>query len=676
VEPGSDEEEEEEEMGSSTPSAENSDKNIMSMLCVSMESVDQVGRRERFMQSNFESLSGGDDQSMTSATTNSISNAWREGSAHQRNAGTIAAARQMRDAEQNRRREELQRRIEETRMKLQNIGYRSMKGSQSINDLSSFPEAGPGTSTLPRTARGKDATAGQRKPRPKSLYISAVTNSMTNSTKTYDLQHNTSARFSGSESEEVCPLVSGCDTSIVGLSVLGALSTSAPIVTGNSTFESSTNRVETVNKDQANNGSDSDDTLHGDLGSSSGFVGSSNLSSVSSVTEFKLNSPCANFPMTVSPLCYRTGSGISSIVSSSNKLSSVLSSSYAKEEAFPPSSIRKSDDKPSSGEEFSDDSLAESPGKRNRVSRRLKELAKQIDEEDSLAHVDSLADEAFIDSIVPDKVPCLPWMSHEIIELDSLFPNKPLREVEVDSLEPNCAVKENLEMKLNEINAKIETIETIQLRKELDKLKHEIVALSCSESTSSPSRARWTKKDIEIATDDLSNNREMSFSYENMAPLLSSRRTSAESTDSSSTLSVSTGNLAITDHPLPKKATHPSPIPSFPRISMKKEKHVSGFRELVEHSGAVGVTSMWIAAPIKPKIHSRLTNNTNATNIPRINIRDNGTLNKKLQIQTVLPNKAEGSVLACEVSFIQIIQFDRFLSTNFLDSCFGICLME
>jgi len=167
VEPGSDEEEDEEEMGSSTPSAENSDKNIMSMLCVSMESVDQVGRRERFMQSNFESLSGGDDQSLnstTNSTTNSISNAWREGSAHQRNAGTIAAARQMRDAEQNRRREELQRRIEETRMKLQNIGYRSMKGSQSINDLSSFPETGSGTSTLPRAARAEEtSTPGAKK---------------------------------------------------------------------------------------------------------------------------------------------------------------------------------------------------------------------------------------------------------------------------------------------------------------------------------------------------------------------------------------------------------------------------------------------------------------------------------------------------------------------------------
>merc|ERR1719397_500253 len=146
---GSEEEEEDEEC--STPSAENSDRNMASMLCVSMESVEQVGRRERFLQSTFESLSGGEELSPNSANSNSIS-------AQQRNAGTIAAARQTRDADQNRRREELQRRIEETRQKLQNIGYRSMKGSQSINDLSSFPEAGSAaTSTLPRPSRADEA---------------------------------------------------------------------------------------------------------------------------------------------------------------------------------------------------------------------------------------------------------------------------------------------------------------------------------------------------------------------------------------------------------------------------------------------------------------------------------------------------------------------------------------
>ena len=60
------------------------------------------------------------------------------GSALQRNAATIARAQSLRDADQNKRREELQARIEKTRLKLQNIGYQSMlKGSQSISDLTS-----------------------------------------------------------------------------------------------------------------------------------------------------------------------------------------------------------------------------------------------------------------------------------------------------------------------------------------------------------------------------------------------------------------------------------------------------------------------------------------------------------------------------------------------------------
>ena len=60
------------------------------------------------------------------------------GSALQRNAATIARAQSLRDADQNKRREELQKRIEQTRLKLQNIGYQSMlKGSSSISDLTS-----------------------------------------------------------------------------------------------------------------------------------------------------------------------------------------------------------------------------------------------------------------------------------------------------------------------------------------------------------------------------------------------------------------------------------------------------------------------------------------------------------------------------------------------------------
>ena len=82
-----------------------------------------VGRRERFMQSNFESLStaGDIDVSGNHLTNNSISNQYREGSAVQRNAVTIARAQSLRDSNQNRRREELQKRIEETRKKLQTV---------------------------------------------------------------------------------------------------------------------------------------------------------------------------------------------------------------------------------------------------------------------------------------------------------------------------------------------------------------------------------------------------------------------------------------------------------------------------------------------------------------------------------------------------------------------------
>ncbi len=97
----------------------------------SSENVDLVGRRERFLKSNFESLSGAEDaarggggpSSGADPHNNSISNQYRENgpNALQRNARTIARAQSFRDDEQNRRREELQRRIEETRKKLQNV---------------------------------------------------------------------------------------------------------------------------------------------------------------------------------------------------------------------------------------------------------------------------------------------------------------------------------------------------------------------------------------------------------------------------------------------------------------------------------------------------------------------------------------------------------------------------
>ena len=78
------------------------------------------------MKSNFESLSGVDD--LPSNNSNhpnnmSISNRYRESgsSALKRNAATIARAQSFRDNEQNKRREMLQKRIEETRKKLQEV---------------------------------------------------------------------------------------------------------------------------------------------------------------------------------------------------------------------------------------------------------------------------------------------------------------------------------------------------------------------------------------------------------------------------------------------------------------------------------------------------------------------------------------------------------------------------
>ena len=59
-------------------------------------------------------------------SSKSISNRYREtGSAVERNATTIARAQSFRDQEQNQRRELLQKRIEETRRKLQDVSTAS-----------------------------------------------------------------------------------------------------------------------------------------------------------------------------------------------------------------------------------------------------------------------------------------------------------------------------------------------------------------------------------------------------------------------------------------------------------------------------------------------------------------------------------------------------------------------
>ncbi|CAG2054812.1 unnamed protein product, partial [Timema podura] len=121
---------EDDDEDASTPSAETGERNLLSMLSISTESLDFVGKREKFLKNTFESLSGTEVD------------ADRNNDTAARNVAVINATKQTRsDNETSSKREELQRRIEETRRKLQSVGYRSnLKTSQSISDLSRIPE--------------------------------------------------------------------------------------------------------------------------------------------------------------------------------------------------------------------------------------------------------------------------------------------------------------------------------------------------------------------------------------------------------------------------------------------------------------------------------------------------------------------------------------------------------
>lgn len=131
---GSQESEDDEQ--ASTPSGDNSERN-MAALTISSESLDVISHREKFLKNTFESLSGAEMENETSPNTGKRSISSQHLGSGSRNSNVIQATRHTRDTENMRKREELQRRIEETRRKLQSVGYRSnLKTSQSIQDLS------------------------------------------------------------------------------------------------------------------------------------------------------------------------------------------------------------------------------------------------------------------------------------------------------------------------------------------------------------------------------------------------------------------------------------------------------------------------------------------------------------------------------------------------------------
>ncbi|XP_075219511.1 WD repeat domain 62 isoform X2 [Lycorma delicatula] len=132
---GSQESEEDETV--STPTGEHN-IGVAASLSASSETLDLFSHREKFLKNTFESLSGPemDKEPISNSGKRSISS--QHLGSGPRNSNVIMAARHAKnDAETTKKREELQRRIEETRRKLQSVGYRSnLKSSQSIQDLS------------------------------------------------------------------------------------------------------------------------------------------------------------------------------------------------------------------------------------------------------------------------------------------------------------------------------------------------------------------------------------------------------------------------------------------------------------------------------------------------------------------------------------------------------------
>ena len=376
-----------------------------------------------------------------------------------------------------------------------------------------------------------------------------------------------------------------------------------------------------------------DTTLLGDLGcsSSSGCVGSSDMSSSVPSTNtmsssapnnntFQLNSPCANFPMSVSCDSYHSGPG-----------------------SMPPVQDPDLPDE----DEFSEDSLleSESPRKRKRVTKSLVDVAQHLACEDSLANLDSL-------------VAATPGLG----EADSLT-------MAVDSLDPGslgggpagagspASVREQLARKISDINAQIKQVEARQLLAELASLEREVLSVSLTPSPgpSPGARPRWTVTNIEIACEDLSGNSVQSYSEAGSVTTL----------DTASTVSGPSELELELDPPVPRKATLPAPVPNLAKLQARRSGGCSapaGTRPLVEHSGAVGVTSMWIPAAdsprpvtgkpplaVRPKIQSKskMTSGSGSNKaVQRTSSRDQkAAIGKKLQIETILPNKtrAEGS---------------------------------
>ncbi|XP_063898823.1 mitogen-activated protein kinase-binding protein 1 isoform X4 [Helicoverpa armigera] len=123
----------------STPSGDNTERNPLSGSC---ESLDTAGRREKYIKSAFDSLSGAEmEATLTGGNTSLSAQHLSRAPAPPPRPSPAPRTPRTPDPEAARRREELNRRILETRRQLESVAFRSnLKSSQSTTDLSYIPE--------------------------------------------------------------------------------------------------------------------------------------------------------------------------------------------------------------------------------------------------------------------------------------------------------------------------------------------------------------------------------------------------------------------------------------------------------------------------------------------------------------------------------------------------------
>uniref|UniRef100_T1IQM5 MABP1/WDR62 second WD40 domain-containing protein n=1 Tax=Strigamia maritima TaxID=126957 RepID=T1IQM5_STRMM len=141
------------------------DQNVLSMFSMSTESLDRVGQREKFMKINFENLEGSLQDGENNDNRSSITARYLSKSQHPPRK-TSTSKKVGKEVLPSPKRLETMKRMEETRKKLDTIGWKaSLNNSKSISDL---------TRILPEKDNSRSSAANKGM----ALLKTAATNSM------------------------------------------------------------------------------------------------------------------------------------------------------------------------------------------------------------------------------------------------------------------------------------------------------------------------------------------------------------------------------------------------------------------------------------------------------------------------------------------------------------------